>query len=151
MLSSALKRASNASSSKFILSNAEKCAALHTLHTCSLGSGKTTSVHSIIDVGINIVVRFVDLLPESSGVQVEFGVFSKLIELRVEHPDDLGALVVDDGALDLVPEDGNGGTAVVFGVGLEVKVADAGGVVDGIRGVDSRVVLSCSESPGALS
>mmetsp|Transcript_8255 Transcript_8255/g.31040 ORF Transcript_8255/g.31040 Transcript_8255/m.31040 type:complete len:236 (-) Transcript_8255:268-975(-) len=75
-----------------------------------LGAGEATAVDAVVDAGIDPGVDGVDLLLQVLRAQVELGVLAEaiLVERRVEHADDLRALVADDAPGLLVPEHGHG-------------------------------------------
>jgi hypothetical protein len=107
----------------------------HILLIRLLRRGKPGLVHPVIDLVIVPLVGLVNLLPQILRVQVElFGILvvQKVIKLRVEHAQDLAALVVDDGLRLLVVQHGHGETPRVGRVGLVVDVAEVGeGLVAG--------------------
>ena len=58
-----------------------------------------------IDGVVNPVVGAVDILTKVLGIDVDLGLVSgeEIIELGIEHSDDLGALIVHDRVILLVP------------------------------------------------
>lgn len=67
--------------------------------------GKATLVHTIV---YRVVYELIDLIngcPEVNRVEVQTWVPGDTVELGVEHPDDLGALVVHHRLELLVPQD----------------------------------------------
>lgn len=97
-----------------------------------LGGSKARLVHAIVQVIVDPSVSFVDGRQEACRTQVKSWVTSNLIELGIEHTDNFGTLVVDDGVEFLIPEDGDGETAVVVRIGTEVEVTDVLAVVEGV-------------------
>ena len=70
------------------------------LLVCLLRVGKAAPIHAIIDVGVHPAVYVVHASPQRLWVQVQLALrrrFGEYVELVVEHADDLGGLVVDDG------------------------------------------------------
>mmetsp|Transcript_6897 Transcript_6897/g.19443 ORF Transcript_6897/g.19443 Transcript_6897/m.19443 type:complete len:202 (-) Transcript_6897:636-1241(-) len=80
------------------------------VESCFIGTlalCKAAAIHAIVDGGVYPLIDRLDAVPELSGVQVQVGVLGNAVESRVEHADDLGALVVHNGASLLVPKDGH--------------------------------------------
>jgi hypothetical protein len=111
------------------------------IHTCGLSGSKPTTIHSVIDVRVHVLVGRINLRAQWRGVQVQRGIASKVIKLRIKHSNYLCAFVVYDGALDLVPEHRDCGAARVFGIGDKVELFDCGGVVDWVTCVNSSLIL----------
>lgn len=93
-----------------------------------LGGREAGLVHSVVDVVVRPGVCVFDLGRERRRVQVEVGRFElgrqEVVELRVQHANDLGGFVGHDGLLLLVPERGHGEARRVVLVRGEVEVAE---------------------------
>ena len=63
-----------------------------------------------VDRSVNPIVDGVDFLAKFLGIDVDLGLVSgnEIVELGIEHPDDLGAFVVHNCLALLVPKHGNG-------------------------------------------
>ena len=63
-----------------------------------------------VDTTVDPLVRRVDRLAVLFGINIDLGFVcgDKLVELRIEDSDDLGALVIHDRLVLLVPEHGDG-------------------------------------------
>jgi hypothetical protein len=72
-------------------------------HAVVLLLGEATLVDVVVDGVIDQLVGLVDGGPEVGRVEVQPGVPGDAVELVVEHPDDLGALVVHHRLQLLVP------------------------------------------------
>ena len=55
-------------------------------------------LYSIVDIIISPRVRLINFFPQLLGIQIQLLLVlgQKLVELRVQHPDDLAALIADD-------------------------------------------------------
>ena len=67
--------------------------------------GKATLVHTVVYGVVDHLIDLVNGCPELNWIEVKPWVPSDVIELGVEHPDDLGALIVHHRLELLVPED----------------------------------------------
>jgi hypothetical protein len=67
--------------------------------------GKTTFVHAVVYRIVDQLIDLIDGGPEMNRVEIQPGVLGDVIELGVEHPDDLRALVVHHRLELLVPQD----------------------------------------------
>ena len=65
--------------------------------------GKATLVHAVVYGVVDQLIDLVNGCPELNWIEVKPWVPSDVIELSVEHPDDLGALVVHHRLELLVP------------------------------------------------
>lgn len=82
-------------------------------------------VHPVVDEVILPPIHFVNLPPQILGIQIQrslLGVVDEVVELGVEHPQDLAALVVDNRVRDLVIQHGHGESTPVIRVDLEVNL-----------------------------
>lgn len=135
----------------------------HGLFVGALRRREPRLIHAVIDVVVRPRVHRLDSVAEVSGEQVELrrlvaGVVQQVVELGVEHADDLGGFVGDDGRGRLVPERGHGEASVVVGRDGVVEVAE---VCDGGVGVEwvgrdvfagqGGVVGWVDEAPAALA
>ena len=93
-----------------------------------LGRGEAGAVHAVVDVRVGPLVGGFDVLAEIGGEEVDLAVLlrQEVVELVVEHADDLGRFVVDDRLVLLVVEGRHGEAAVVIGVHGEVDLAEVG-------------------------
>lgn len=109
----------------------------HIFLICLLSRREPRFIHPVIDIIIRPLIRLLNLLLQILREQVDRAILliNDIIELGVEHSDDLGGLVGDDGVLFFVPEGGDGeATGVVFVCG-KVEVAEVGEVwVEGVWG-----------------
>ena len=106
MLSDHLTKPINQSQSqrRYVTGACSAAAAVH-LVVWPLLLGESALVDAIVD---GVVDQFIDLVdggPEVRRVEVQPGVPGDVVELGVEHPDDLGALVVHHRLELLVPQD----------------------------------------------
>mmetsp|Transcript_25289 Transcript_25289/g.47582 ORF Transcript_25289/g.47582 Transcript_25289/m.47582 type:complete len:321 (+) Transcript_25289:376-1338(+) len=69
-----------------------------------LALGKATPVDAVVDVGINPRVGGICLCLQAGRKQVQLGVAGELVELAVQHLQDIHGLIVHDRALLLVPK-----------------------------------------------
>lgn len=113
----------------------------HVVLVCLLGGGEARLVHAVVDVVVRPGVCLVDFVAEPLRVQVDVAVGrlelfgQQVVELGVQHTDDLGGLVGHDGLLLLVPEDRHGEARGVVAVRGEIEVAQVCEVrVQGLRG-----------------
>jgi len=117
--------------------------------------GKTGLVDTVVDVVVSPLVRLLDLGLQVFGQEVDFLVLlrEQVVELGVEHADDLAGFVADDGVLLGVVEGGDREAALVVSVHVEIDVAQVReALVDGVcLDVLTRlIVLGCGESPALL-
>ena len=70
-------------------------------------SGKATSVDTVVDVIVDPGVDGSHGFLGRFRCKVQLWIRGKVVELAVQHLDDLGRLVVDDGLELLVPQDGH--------------------------------------------
>jgi hypothetical protein len=123
------------------------------------GGGRILS--PIVDVWVYPGIHVCHFLLQAGREEVEVGVLCKLVELVVEHPHNLGRLVVDNRLLLLVPQDRDGVFATGV-VGQLVQLAHSLGPVDGVwyasiareaslagLGLD-RLVLGVLEDPAGV-
>ena len=94
---------------------------------------EASAIHAVVDVWIDEVVDAVDLAAQRRRIVVGAYVGQR-VERAVEHADDVGRLVIDDGAALLVPQHWHGNAAGELRIGLEIDVGQALGAVDGIAG-----------------
>lgn len=98
--------------------------------------GRTVDV--VVDPGVNVV----DLCPEGRWVKVDCGLLrgDEVVEFRVKHADDFGALVVHDG-LQLLIKQHRDGEPVWSSVSRWIRISYSG------RGNHAQL-LTCRCSPG---
>lgn len=85
---------------------------------------KTRLVHAVVDIVIHPPVRTFDVLLQILGEQIHLSILLRqyVVELGIEHADDLAAFVVDDLALLLVVERRHREAPLVFRVRFEVDL-----------------------------
>jgi len=100
----------------------------HVAFVGGLGGCEARLVDAVVDLVVLPGVGVFYFGAEGGRVQIYRGVVGReeVVELRAEHAEDLAGLVVDDGLLDLVVEEGDGETPGVGGVDLEVDLAEVG-------------------------
>ena len=100
-----------------------------------LRGGEARAVDAVVDVWVRPFVGGFDFLLEVRGIEVDVAVLlgEQVVELVVEHADDLGGFVGHDGLVLFVVEGRDGEAAVVVGVHGEVDVAEVREV--GVEGV----------------
>jgi hypothetical protein len=124
-----------------------------------------------VDGVINPVIHAVDFLAKVVGINVDLGLVSRdeIIELGIEYSDDLGALIVHDCFVLLVPKDGDGepvrrlrdrlwtsdhgladGPSAVTWVGSEIQILDVFRPVQGVD-VRRRELVDIRERPAPLA
>jgi hypothetical protein len=118
-----------------------------------LRDGEPASVYAVIDVRVHPAVDVVDGGSQMLRVEVHLGVLrNAIVELVVEHPDDLGAFVADDLLRSRVPEHGDGVSAGVGRVCDFVELPDGSNVVVRVGGgAGLRVVAGGGEDPAAVA
>ena len=87
-----------------------------------LAFGESTSIHAIVDVGVDPRVQFLYLRAQMLGIQIQRRVLRQVVELLVEHANDIGRLVVYDALGDLIVKDGNSVVSRVQAIGLFVDL-----------------------------
>jgi hypothetical protein len=116
--------------------------------------GKTGLVNTIVDVVVSPLVRLLDLRLQVLRQEVDFLVLlrQQVVELGVEHADDLAGLVADDRVLLGVVEGRDREAPLVVLVDVEVDVAQVReALVDGVRlDVLARLVVFGRGEPPAL-
>lgn len=87
-----------------------------------------------VDGIIHPLVQAIDLCAEILRIEVECSLVrgELVVELAVEHPDDLRALVVDDLCRLLVPQHRDGEPTAVVRLDFEIQVLDVLCVVNGV-------------------
>ena len=102
-----------------------------------LRGGEAGAVDAVVDVGVRPFVGGFDFLAEVLGVEDDVAILlgEQVVELVVEHADDLGGFVGHDGLVLFVVEGRDGKAAVVVRVDGEVDVAEVREVgVERVRG-----------------
>ena len=101
---------------------------MHGAFVCGLRGGEAGLVHAVVDVVVCPVVGCFDLRLQVGGEEVDVFVIlgQDRIEFGVEHADDFGGFVGDDGVSLFVPEGWHSETAFVGGVHGKVEVAQVG-------------------------
>mmetsp|Transcript_20502 Transcript_20502/g.51984 ORF Transcript_20502/g.51984 Transcript_20502/m.51984 type:complete len:228 (-) Transcript_20502:394-1077(-) len=94
--------------------------------------GEAAAVHAVVDAGVHPLVDRVDLSAQGLRVQVQLRVLGQVVEGRVEHAQDLAALVVHDGPLLLVPQHRHRVAASLL-PRLLIQLPHGLGAVDGVR------------------
>lgn len=107
--------------------------------------GKSAAVDTVVDVGVDPGVQLVDLRAKGLGVQVERRVLRQVVELIVEHANDLRRLVVHDALGLLVIKDGDSVVSLVGGVSLFVNLANPLEAVDGVGELRREVPATGTE------
>jgi len=89
---------------------------------CFGAARKTGLVNAVIDSIVNPIVNGVDFLTKFLGINVDFGLINgdKIVELRIEDSDDLGALVIHDFLIFLVPEHRNREPSGIAWLGFKI-------------------------------
>lgn len=117
--------------------------------------GKARLVDTVVDVIVSPLVGLLDLRLQVLGKQnhVLVLVVQQVVELSVEHANDLAGLVADDGLLLGIVKGRDSESALVVLVHIKVDIAQVGeALVDGVRlDVLARlIVLRSGESPALL-
>ena len=73
------------------------------------------------------------------------------VERRIEHPDDFGRFIVDDGALFLVPQNRHAGAAAVMRIGQHIDLGERRLAVDGVERAPGSVPNSQPFLPSSAS
>mmetsp|Transcript_5453 Transcript_5453/g.21567 ORF Transcript_5453/g.21567 Transcript_5453/m.21567 type:complete len:357 (-) Transcript_5453:25-1095(-) len=129
----------------------------------ALRLGEAAPVHAVVDARVDPLVDRVDRVAEPLRIDVEVRVLghSAFVEGRVEHADDLRALVAHDGLGLLVPEHRHGVLAAGV-VGQLVEITHGGSAVDAVgnhagdlefaeaENVRERRVVRRSEHPAGV-
>ncbi len=95
---------------------------LHRLLVLVLRGGEAGAIDAVVDGAIDALVEAVDLGSQRLGIQIGQPARGERVEIAVQHAQDLGRLVVDDGAGFLVPEDRHGHPPGVAGLRLRVQL-----------------------------
>ena len=101
-----------------------------------LRGGEAGLVDAIVDLVVGPFVRLVDLCAQRLGVQIHIPILfrEQVVELGIEHADDLAGLVADDFALLGVVQRRYGEAAFVVRVNFKVDFTQVSEVlVDGVR------------------
>ena len=123
-------------------------------------AGEGTFVNPIVDSVINPLIELIDLGRQLGRIQWDDVVAliggQQVVKLGVEEANDLGTLVVDDGALLLVPQQRHSDTAGVVRFDGQVDVAQEGGARDRLRcgghlGSVLATIFRQAEAPAALA
>eukprot|EP00977_Amphora_coffeiformis_P019869 scaffold7551_cov168-Amphora_coffeaeformis.AAC.6 len=69
--------------------------------------GKATSVDAIVQIGIHPFIHGVNRLAQFRWVQVQVGCGGKFIEFRIEHSNDFGTFIADNGFSFRIIKNGN--------------------------------------------
>ncbi len=93
------------------------------LRVGGLAFGQPAAVDAVVDVVVDEGVDLVDVMPQRRRVEIERGV-AEFVELRIQHADDLGRLVVDDRPCLAVPQHRHRCAARVAGLGGGVDLMD---------------------------
>lgn len=104
-----------------------------------LSLSKSATVDTVVDVGVDPSVQLLNLRAQRLGVQIQRRILRQVVELIVEHADDLGRLVVDDALGLLIVKNGDSVVGVVVGVGLFVNLTNPFEAVDGVRELGGEV------------
>mmetsp|Transcript_7933 Transcript_7933/g.16619 ORF Transcript_7933/g.16619 Transcript_7933/m.16619 type:complete len:266 (-) Transcript_7933:449-1246(-) len=86
----------------------------HRLVICALRGGKPTTVHPIVNAGVDPFVGRVNGFAQRFGINVERGIRGVIVEFRVEHANDFARFVTDNLLGLLVVQNGHR----VFAVGV---------------------------------
>jgi len=117
--------------------------------------GKARLVDTVVDVVVSPLVRLLDLRLQILGQKHHILVLivQQVVELSVEHADDLARLIADDGVLLCVVKRRDRESALVVFVHVEVDITQMGeALVDWVRlNVLARlIVLGSGKSPSLL-
>lgn len=119
-------------------------------NTDRLCSGKSSLVDAIVYVLIDPLVGGIDLGTAGLGIEIQLGIGGKLVELGIEHPDNLSALIVHDRLRLAVPQNGHGKAGRILGVSPKIEFADVFGAVKWI-GDAARRLLGTAKLPALLA
>src|SRR6266511_312255 len=97
-----------------------------------LRGGETRPIDAVVDVLVDERVDAVDLLPQRWRIIVRAHI-GETAERIVEHADDLGRFVVDDGTAFLVPQHRHADTAAVARIGAQIDLGELACAVHGVR------------------
>jgi len=113
---------------------------------------ETGLVNSIVDGVVNPIIGGVDFLAKFLWIDVDIGLVGRneIVELGIEYPDDLGAFVIHNRLVLLVPEHGNGEPSGITRLGLEVQIPDMLRTVQRIN-LCCRVFVDACEGPSLLA
>ena len=118
-----------------------------------LCSCKATLVHSIVDCIVNPLVHLIDLFsqflrikprPVTRLTALPDILWQEIVELGVEHPNDLAALVVHDRLGLLVPQDGHGEAATVLRVRFQVQLTQ---LLESVKRIFCIAAMAAREQP----
>src|SRR5262249_1547765 len=97
-----------------------------------LRGGEAGSIDSVVDVLVNERIDAIDLLAQRRRIIVRPHV-GEAAEGAVEHADDLGRLVVDDGAALPIPQRRHADAAAVARIGAQIDLGELAGTVHAVR------------------
>ena len=95
--------------------------------------GESALVNTVVDVLIDPGVEIVDRGAKRLGIQIQSRIRCNVVELVIQHTNDLRRLVVHDSLLLLIVEDRNGPFASVLRIALLVNLSDELEAVVGVR------------------
>lgn len=101
----------------------------HRFFVRRLARGKAAFVHAVVQGLVKPVSVLVQGLPQLVGKEVQVRVHRPLVELIVQHANDISALIVHNRPRPFVPKDRNGELALGI-PGFLVELPDGSGAVD---------------------
>jgi len=113
---------------------------------------ETGLVNSIVDSAINPIVDRINFLAKLLGINVDLCLVGgdELVELGIEYSDNLGAFIVHDCVIFLVPEQRDGKPSGIIWFSPEIQVLDVFRTVQRID-LRRRVIIDTREGPSLLA
>src|SRR5690606_11258569 len=114
-----------------------------------LGGGEACLVDAVVDPVVDEVVDGIDLRAKLFRAEVE-ALRPNAVESAVQHADDLGGLVGDDGLPPLVPEHRHRHPAAVVGHGAGIELVEVVRAIERITRERARGIAVGAELPAVL-
>lgn len=121
---------------------------------CSLSGREACLIHAVINRMIHPVIHFINLLAQMLRIEAAAELVrlaqvlrQQMVEFRIEHADDLTALIVDDRLGLLIPESRDCEATDVVRVRLAVEVSELREAVQRVLG---RTAVTAVEDPAVL-
>lgn len=118
--------------------------------TLLLRCGKAGLVDSVVQLIVDPLIALFDLVYQAGRSQVERGILANVVELAIQHLDDVCAFVVHNCLCELVPQDRNGKPARVLRVCFKVDVLEKVRVKRGISGAPIERSFALVKSPACI-